>query len=308
MLWARAAMGVSEAFYLPAALALIVEAHPAKSRSLAAGIHQSGLYTGMILGGAWGGWMGDHHGWRPVFTVLGAIGIAYFVVLWFALRSPGRPAPPAECPRMLRSFQALANRKGFLLLTTVFGGVSVANWLVYTWLPTFLHERFHMNLAEAGFSATFYVQAASYAGILVGGVLSDRWAARTQRGRIFTQALGLSAAAPFLFLIGFAADFSLLVVAFLVFGFGRGLYDCNTMPVLSQIAPVHLRATGYGIFNMVGCLVGGVTAAFAGFFKQAIGLGSAFALAAALAFGCALLLLFVKPSDPLAGKGRLESL
>jgi len=69
MLFSRALMGVSEAFYLPAALALIVDRHGPSTRSLATGIHQSGLYAGSILGGAWGGWMGEHYGWRPTFTL-----------------------------------------------------------------------------------------------------------------------------------------------------------------------------------------------------------------------------------------------
>lgn len=295
MLWARAVMGISEACYIPAALALIVEVHSERSRSLAVGLHQSGLYTGMILGGTWGGWMGDHYGWRPVFTILGVGGLAYLAVLWVALR---RRIPPgatgAERPQLLRSLELLGATPGYLTLTTVFAGLSVANWLVYTWLPTFLYERFNLNLTEAGFTATFYVQAASYGGILLGGLLADRWAQKNARGRIYTQALGLLAAAPFLFLVGLTSIYPLLVAALIIFGLGRGLYDCNAMPVLSQIAPAHLRATGYGIFNLAGCLVGGVTAAFAGFFKQAIGLSAAFQLAALVALGCGLLLLRVR--------------
>ncbi|MCW5962561.1 MAG: MFS transporter [Bryobacterales bacterium] len=296
MLWARAVMGISEACYIPAALALIVEVHSERSRSLAVGLHQSGLYTGMILGGVWGGWMGDNYGWRPVFTILGAIGLSYLLVLWLVLRRRvPRTEGDAERPRLLHSLESLAATPGFISLTMVFAGLSVANWLVYTWLPTFLFERFNLNLTEAGFTATFYVQIASYTGILLGGLLADRWAVRNSKGRIYTQAIGLLAAAPFLFLVGLTSLYPLLVAALIVFGLGRGLYDCNAMPVLSQIAPPHLRATGYGIFNLAGCLVGGVTAAFAGFFKQAIGLSAAFQLAAVVALLCGLLLLRVNP-------------
>lgn len=297
MLWARAVMGISEACYIPAALALIVEVHSERSRSLAVGLHQSGLYTGMILGGVWGGWMGDHYGWRPVFTILGAVGLSYLLVLWLVLRrSAPQGSTQAEHPQLLQSLAALLRTPGFLTLTTVFAGLSVANWLVYTWLPTFLFERFNLNLTEAGFTATFYVQIASYAGIVLGGLLADRWAIRNAKGRVYTQALGLLAAAPFLFLVGLTSMYPLLIAALIVFGLGRGVYDCNAMPVLSQIAPPHLRATGYGIFNLAGCLVGGITAAFAGFFKQAIGLSAAFQIAAVVALLCGVLLLRVNPT------------
>ena len=306
MLWARAVMGISEACYIPAALALIVEVHSERSRSLAVGIHQSGLYTGVILGGVWGGWMGDHYGWRPVFTILGVVGLAYLAILWFVLRNRINPGlSTAQRPQLLQSLQTLATTRGFRTLTLVFAGVSVSNWLVYTWLPSFLHERFDMNLTESGFTATFYVQAASYAGILLGGILADRWAVRNAKGRVYTQALGLVAAAPFLFLVGATSIYPLLIAALIVFGIGRGFYDCNTMPVLSQIVPSHLRATGYGIFNLAGCIVGGVTAAFAGFFKQAIGLAAAFEIAALIALLCGILLLRVNPKVELsAGTGK----
>ena len=156
----------------------------------------------------------------------------------------------------------------------------------------YLYERFGMSLASAGFSATFYIQVAGFAGILAGGWMADRWSRTSPRGRILTQVLGLAIGAPFLFLIGFTGSFVLLIVALLTYGFGRGLYDANTMPVLSQIAEPRLRATGYGIFNMAGCIVGGVAAAAAGSLKSIIGLSAAFQISAViLLIGAAMLWL-----------------
>ncbi len=293
LLVARSLMGISEACYLPAALALIVERHPERSRSLAAGVHQSGLYTGMILGGAWGGWMGDNYGWRPVFHILGAVGIAYLGVLWLVLRNSESSAEQAEAPKLAASLRKLMSLPGFNLLTLVFTAFAVQNWIVYTWLPVYLYERFGMSLARAGFVATFYIQVASFAGILAGGWLADRWSRTAPRGRLMTQIVGLSVGAPFLFLIGFTASFPLLVVALITYGLGRGLYDANTMPVLSEIAAPNLRSTGYGIFNMVGCVTGGVAAAAAGSLKSAIGLSAAFQISALILFAGAALLWLV---------------
>ncbi len=295
MFWTRALMGVSEACYLPAALALIVESHPPGTRSLAAGLHQSGLYTGMILGGAAGGWMGEHYGWRVVFLILGVAGVAYFPILWLFLRRSKTIRSTASEPTFLNTVRTLISTRGVLILTGVFTVVSIANWLIYTWLPLYLYEAFHLSLAAAGFSATFYIQAASYAGVFVGGFMADRWSKRTARGRLLTQAVGLGLAAPFLFLMGFTHSYALLVAALIAFGAGRGFYDCNTMPVLGQLVPPRLRSTGYGIFNLAGCLAGGVTAAFAGYLKAAVGLSAAFQAAALLLLFASLLLLRVKP-------------
>lgn len=49
--WLRALMGVSEALYIPAGLSLIADYHSSKTRSLAIGIHMTGLYMGQALGG-----------------------------------------------------------------------------------------------------------------------------------------------------------------------------------------------------------------------------------------------------------------
>jgi MFS family permease len=167
-------------------------------------------------------------------------------------------------------------------MTLVFGSFSLANWAIYTWLPVYLYERFNMKLAAAGFSATFYIQAASVGGILIGGWLADRWNQVSRRGRVLTQCLGVAMAAPCLFLVGFTSSRVVLIAGLIVFGLGRGFYDCNTMPVLSQIARAELRSTGYGVFNLVGTLTGGVIAAVAGALKNIIGLGGVFQLAALL--------------------------
>lgn len=280
LLITRALMGISEACYLPAALALVVAAHPERTRSLAAGLHQSGLYTGAILGGAWGGWMGQSYGWRPVFLILGAIGVVYLAVLWGFFRAHQDPA--SERQPLLSSMREVLRTPNFGKLAAAFSIVAMANWLIYTWLPLYLVERFQLGLASAGFSATFYLQGASYAGILVGGTLSDRWQTVSPRGRILMQAVGILLAAPFLFLVGIANSMPLFILGIVTFGFGRGVYDCNTMPVLSQFVRPQQRSTGYGLLNLFSCLAGGFIAAAAGYFKSSLGLGGAFEVAAGL--------------------------
>lgn len=279
MLWARGLMGASEAFYLPAALALIADRHDGRSRSLATGLHQSGLYTGMILGGAWGGWMGDTSGWRPVFTILGVAGLVYFGLLLAVLRrDSGRAAPTA----FAGSMAALFGNPGFRLILVAFIASALANWLIYTWLPLFLYERFGLSLAGAGFSATFYIQMASYAGVVSGGILADRWSRVRPRARIYTQTAGLLVSAPFLALVAASHAMPLVIAALAAFGLGRGFYDCSTMPVLREVAGESHSATGYGVLNMAGCLAGGVAVAAAGYLRQHMGLETAFYAAAVI--------------------------
>jgi MFS transporter, Spinster family, sphingosine-1-phosphate transporter len=303
VLAARALMGVSEACYLPAALALIATFHPSATRSLATGLHLSGVYVGIVLGGVGGGWAGQHFGWRAPFAFLGLLGVVYCCVLWFSLREPRTPNAPVSETRsvgLAAALQELLRLPGFLRMTVAFAGMSIANWLVYTWMPFYLYQRFGLSLAEAGFQGAFYIQAASFAGIMVGGWLADRWSRTNSRGRILTQVAGLLGAAPFLFLAASTTTHWILIAALISYGIGRGFYDCNAMPVLCQFARSEQRSTGYGLFNLAGCLAGGTAAALAGFLKSAIGLDGAFRVAAVVVLACGLLLARLRCCTPVA--------
>jgi sugar phosphate permease len=233
------------------------------------------------------------------FLVLGAAGLVYVaaVALFFRARQPAPEivnAGDSQRVPFRTAVAELCRLPGFGIMTAVFSAMAVANWLVYTWLPLYLYERFHMSLSEAGFTATFYIQGASVAGIVLGGWLADRWGAHAPRGRIYTQAAGLLLASPFLFLLGHTDTRTVLLAALVLFGAGRGFYDCNTMPVLCQVARDDQRSTGYGIFNFAGCLAGGVVAALAGALKNVIGLAGAFQIAAAILCLSSLLLLRIR--------------
>lgn len=95
LLIARGAMGISEAFYIPAALALITDYHRGSTRSIATGLHMSGIYVGMAIAG-FGATMASWTGWRMTFALFGLIGVAYAIVLILFLKDPGKaPADTA---------------------------------------------------------------------------------------------------------------------------------------------------------------------------------------------------------------------
>jgi len=288
LLLARGGMGISEACYLPAALALVADFHDEKTRARAIGLHQSGLYAGIALGGWGGGWMGEHYGWRMAFTILGVAGLIYVFVLAGGLRETSHVRDASVAVPLGSAVRELTASRSFLYLVGVNSLASVAYWCVYTWLAIYLYERFRMSLTAAGFASTFYVQIASFAGILGGGWLADRWRRSQVRGRVLTQTIGLAVAAPFLFLVGYTDSRWVLLPCLLLFGLGRGFFDCNLMPVVCQIVSEKLRATAYGILNFTSCLAGGAMAVAGGALKDTIGLGGALQLSAAMLMVAAL--------------------
>jgi MFS family permease len=257
---ARALMGVSEAFYIPAALALIADYHPGLTRSRAVGAHQTGIYLGQILGG-FAGYAADapDFGWRWAFTTCGLIGIVYALPLFALLRNPERPVsdtPPQTAPRLV--LRGLLGNRNFILLVLYFTLPAIAGWVVRDWMPDILKEKFHLGQGKAGVSAILFVQIASLVGAVIGGTLADRWMTKTPRGRIFTSAIGMTMFLPALFSVGNAGSLSIAILGLIVFGFGWGFFDCNNMPILCQIARPEWRATGYGIMNMASISCGGL--------------------------------------------------
>jgi MFS transporter, Spinster family, sphingosine-1-phosphate transporter len=301
LLTTRALMGISEAFYIPAALALLTDFHIGDTRSRAVGLHQMGIYLGVIIGG-FGGYAADNPqlGWRWAFTVCGLIGIAYALPLFLLLRNPPptTDSPPAR-PSPFGAMSELLGNPSFVLLVLYFTLPALAGWIVRDWMPAILKAEFGIGQGLAGVSATLYWQVAAIVGAVSGGWLADRWMRKSVRGRIYVSAIGMSLIVPAMFGVGYAPQTGLLwvAIAFLVlFGIGWGFFDSNNMPILSQLARPELRATGYGIMNLVSISCGGFADWGFGMLRDRqvplFGIFSVFASAAVISI---LLVLMIRP-------------
>lgn len=263
LLATRALMGISEAFYIPAALALIADFHLGATRSRAVGLHQMGIYAGVIIGG-FSGYVADNPalGWRRAFDICGMAGLLYSIPLLVLLRNPVRPAVLAERCHISPggALRELLGNRSFILLVLYFTLPALAGWVVRDWMPAILKAEFGIGQGQAGVSATLYWQVAAIIGVLAGGWLADRWMKRNERGRIYVSAIGMALIVPAMFGVGYAPQTGVLAVAIgflILFGLGWGFFDCNNMPILCQIARPELRATGYGIMNLVSISCGG---------------------------------------------------
>jgi MFS family permease len=300
----RALMGVSEAAYLPAALALIADYHRGPTRSIATGIHMTGLSVGSALGGV-GGWLAARHGWSAAFDVFGLFGIGYALVLVLMLKDAPRDGADdssATTPPQARLGEALRSLFGssaFLLLLAFWSLLGVAGWAVIGWMPTYFKENFHLDQGAAGISATAYLYTAAMLGKLIGGVWADRWSRTQPRARILVPALGLFIAAPAVLLVAKTNLLALGIAGLSIYGLTRAFSEANLMPILCQISDPRYRATGYGVLNMFGTIVGGITIYIGGAMRDAhVNVSLLFTIAAAGLLGCAMLLMAVKPNAP----------
>lgn len=303
--WLRALMGVSEALYIPAGLSLIADWHSDKTRSLAVGIHMTGLYTGQAIGG-FGATVAASYTWHTAFHWFGLIGIAYALLLVLCLREnpnhnvvkPTVETNKVEKESILKGFSALFSTVAFWIILFYFAAPSLPGWAIKNWLPTLFSENLNLPMAEAGPMSTITIALSSFCGVVAGGILSDRWVQHNIRGRIYISAIGLGLTIPALFLLGFGHNTIGVISAGMLFGIGFGIFDANNMPILCQFVSPKYRATAYGIMNMTGVFAGAMVTNVLGKWSDDGNLGLGFALlSVVVAVAIALQLLFLKPKQ-----------
>ena len=303
--WLRALMGVSEALYIPAGLSLIADWHSDKTRSLAVGIHMTGLYTGQAIGG-FGATVAASYTWHTAFHWFGLIGIAYALLLVLCLREnpnhnvvkPSVETNKVEKESILKGFSAIFSTVAFWIILFYFAAPSLPGWAIKNWLPTLFSENLNLPMAEAGPMSTITIALSSFCGVVAGGILSDRWVQSNIRGRIYISAIGLGLTIPALFLLGFGHNTIGVISAGMLFGIGFGIFDANNMPILCQFVSPKYRATAYGIMNMTGVFAGAMVTNVLGKWSDDGNLGLGFALlSVVVAVAIALQLLFLKPKQ-----------
>ena len=308
LLAARSLMGVSEAFYIPAALALIADHHAGPTRSRAIGLHQTAIYLGAIAGGFGGYAAADPAlGWRVAFTACGVVGMAYALPLVLLLRDVSRPAEPGvrganSPPGVARE---LLGNPSFLLLVLYFTLPAMAGWIVRDWMPAILKKQFNLGQGQAGVAATLYWQVAAILGAAAGGWLADRRMRSTERGRIHVSAAGMVLIVPAILGLGTAGSLEAAIAFLILFGLGWGFFDCNNMPILAQLVRPELRATGYGVMNFVSISCGGLADWGFGVLRdREVPLDAIFAGFAGVAALSAALVLLIRPDSRVTGGER----
>ncbi|QKJ63381.1 MFS transporter [Flavobacterium sp. M31R6] len=302
--WLRALMGVSEALYIPAGLSLIADYHQQKTRSLAIGIHMTGLYVGSALGG-FGATIAAAYSWHTTFHYFGLIGVTYAVVLVFLLFEKKAPQiksvdsnlkSEAEKSSVFKGLGLLFTNISFWIILFFFATISLPGWATKNWLPTLFSDNLGISMEQAGPLATITISMSSLLGVIFGGILSDKWVVKNIKGRVYTSAIGLSLTIPALLLIGFGNSLFHIVSAALCFGIGYGMFDANNMPILCQFVSSKQRATAYGILNMTGVGCGALVTSLLGKYADAGTLGNGFAMMAGVVLVALLVqVIFLRP-------------
>ena len=278
LLACRAMLGVAESFFMPAAFALMANAHGPESRSRAVAIFATSQMVGVALGGSLSGYVADHLHWRVSFWTLGGLGLLYSYPLWRFLRglpaefSDGAPGAAAS-PPLLAGLAGLVKIPSLRVVTVFVAVATFGLYLVYTWLPTFLYDRFSLSIARAGFESSVYPQAGTLMGLFIGGAVADRFYRRRPSARFWIVGAALLGGAPSIYLLGVGETLWAMRGAAMAVGFFAGFIIVCQVPSAFDVVPATQRASTVGVLNLLGAIVSGFAPFLGGLARRSIGIG-----------------------------------
>ena len=302
VLTCRALTGVTESLFVPAAVALLANAHRPENRSRAFALYGTGQLAGIVLGGWFGGYVAQEFQWRLAFFALGLAGIVYCVP-YFRFLNNFSEEVHVETKKSGSNLAvtALAKIPTYLVLCGVSSVFNLTLWLLYSWLPDFLYEKFSLSLADAGYTATVYLQTASLIGTLFGGALADSLYRRNKSARFWLIAIGLLLTAPCVHLIGNSDTLLFTKLAAVAFGLVGGLALANLYISSFDIVPADTRASAVAFMNLAGYLTSGFAPLVTGVWKQELGIHRMMSYTSLLLIAAAILLFtairYLVPAD-----------
>ena len=287
------ATGGGEAFFGPANYSLLGQYHT-DTRARAMSIHQTSYYVGVILAGWLAGYIGDHMGWQYAFYIFGGAGVIWAAVMAWRLKDLPRNSAEQAKPAIWDGFKTVFTTPTALMVTIGFCGFIFVITGYMTWVPTFLQENFGQTGAQAGLHSMLWTYVAAFAGVLLAGTLSDKWAAKDPKKRMIIQGAGLILGAAFLPFMGTTKSIWLLYLCFAGWGFFRAFFDANIYAALYDVTPEHLHASCSSAMIMTGFAVGATAPYILALIKEATGsLNATFPILGVIWLVCGLSCLWV---------------
>jgi sugar phosphate permease len=266
------AMAIAQSATVPAMASVIGDSFSPRTRATAVGIYLASYNLSLIVGGRFGGRIADQAiwtlpewlagpsatvaGWRMAMLVFAAVGLAAWSAFWLLFREPPRGERVVgaglgmQGGGLARTLRAVLAVPTYWAIAAVFVLTAVVILAVQYWLPRYIHDRFQVNLEQAGWQATVWVQFATITGLLLGGWLGDRWSRRLIAGRTLLQMIGVFLVGPALLGIGLGPSLAAIALPMALYGLGIGFYQANLWAATFEVVDPAARATSIGLLNV----------------------------------------------------------
>jgi MFS transporter, Spinster family, sphingosine-1-phosphate transporter len=287
LLIARALIGVGEAAYAPAAQSMISDSFPYQRRAMAQSIFASGMLLGGAAGLAFGGVMGETHGWKYTFIV---VGLVCMIPGLFVIKLPEPPRRPRSEVVPILSLLAVPAYLAMIVAGTMITFASVS---LLTWGTDFAVNYKEFSLREASLSIAVVALISLLLGVLTGGFLADRIQKKYPYGRILVIAAAFLFAAPFVLLAIQSDEKWVFLVALFIGGFFMSWYHGPVTAVLCDLTPQRAHATAIGVYMFVTQLLGALGQQLVGKISDASDLQLGLQVAVAVMVAGSLLMFLV---------------
>jgi predicted MFS family arabinose efflux permease len=273
LLLLRGAMGVSESLFMPAAIALTANSMPPEKRSFAVSLLTTAQIAGVAAGATFGGWMAENGVWRYAFFILGAAGVLY-AIPYFIFLSRIQEDTQLETKRSTQwlTIFSLARVPTFVILCITFPVFVFGLWMLYSWLPKFLEDKFDLGAAEASFKASIYMQTANLIGLFSGGFLADWLFKYTKASRMWLLVGSFLLSAPCIYGIGNSDSLYFTCLFMTGFGLFGGLLMGNIFPAAFEVVAADARASAVGMLNFFGAILSGFAPLVVGTWRESVGM------------------------------------
>lgn len=295
----RAAMGISEALFMPAAISLTTGLTRVQWRSRAVASLTTAQIAGVIAGASFGGWMAQQGYWRAAFVLLGILGLLYALPYgWYLSQLPTSQETKINTSVDLHTSDSIINALRifrswtFCILCVAFPLFVFGLWMIYSWLARYLEETFQLSTAQAGWVSTVYLQGATVVGLFFGGYIADSLGKFFRSGRISILLASMACCAPLLLAIGQTREMWLLQVLLVGYGFCSGWMIGNIFPAAFEVVRTDQRGLAVGLLNLFGALLSGFAPLMVGRWKETLGFPGMIQYAA-IAYGIASFLLLI---------------
>jgi len=268
LLGMRFLLGMGEGGAFPAATRVVAEWMPREQRSTAMGLINAGTAFGSVLAPPLIGALILNTGWRSVFFVAGALGMAW--TLWWALRYRNNPATltmSTQDARLLAEKLSLREIVGVrsvqVLVFAKFMSDSAWFFLLF-WLPKYLYDARGFDIKHVSYYA-WIPYAASGVGSFLGGYFS---AQLLRRGRSLNFSrklvLGINASTmPVVMLVPFVPVSAAIFLFSLAF-FSQQSWSGLIMTIPADVFPLSAVGTVAGLVGFGGSMGGAIFGIIAG--------------------------------------------
>ncbi len=272
LLLMRFLLGMGEGGAFPAATRVVSEWIPVQQRSTAMGIINAGTAVGSVLAPPVIGLVLLHSGWRAVFVLAGALGLAW--TLWWTAayrnKSPAVSVQTVETRvlgKQLTFTELLGLRQVQMLVFAKFMSDSAWFFLLF-WLPKYLYDARGFNIKQVSAFA-WIPYAASGVGSFLGGWASSRLI-RSGRSLDLSRKLVLGANAammPVVMLVPFV-PVSYALGLFSIAFFAQQSWSGLIMTIPADVFPLSAVGTVSGLVGFGGSMGGAIFGIIAGWLLQ----------------------------------------